>query len=173
MEKQKLKSAKNEIWKDVKNYEGIYKISNTGKVYSNTKKSGGKLLMGTVDSGGYKCLNLYKNAIREHKRIHNIVAEHFLNNANNEPCVDHIDQNKLNNNVNNLRYTSKKINGLNRKKVGGIGTSKYKQKNGNISTYYRVHYKPLDKKAISKHFNDETKAKLYLKKLRKKFKRSL
>jgi len=103
-----------EIWKDVKNYEGRYQISNFGNVkslnYKRTKKE--RLLKSVIDGSGYNCVLLYVNGKRKQRNVHQLVAESFLNH---EPCgfklvINHIDLNKLNNNVSNLEIISTRQN---------------------------------------------------------------
>jgi len=55
---------------------------------------------------GYEYVNLCKNGKYKHFLIHRLVAIHYIPNPENKPCVDHIDGNKLNNNVSNLRWTT-------------------------------------------------------------------
>ena len=113
-----------EIWKPIHNYEEFYEVSNYGNVrtiprqvkhsrnkeYSRSVKS--KLLLKSRNQQGYFKVLLSKEGIKKTHLIHHLVAESFLNhyNRNNFICVDHIDENKLNNNVNNLQIITKKEN---------------------------------------------------------------
>ena len=112
-----------EIWKEVKGYEGYYKISNLGRIKSverfvgtirNGKKTKNKLkekiLKGNIDKYGYKKIDLYKKGKRKNLKIHTIVANAFLNKTNENYEVNHKDENKLNNNVLNLEWVSHKEN---------------------------------------------------------------
>lgn len=66
-------------------------------------------------NSGYFCVDLYANYKRKKCLVHRLVAQHYVDNTNEEfDLVDHIDQNKLNNNQNNLRWCNKSINGFNR-----------------------------------------------------------
>lgn len=101
-----------EIWKPVKNYENLYEVSNTGKIKSlsyNHQKTP-KIMKPTINSAGYYKVELYKNGKSNIFSIHRLVAESFIENPNNYPCVNHIDCNKKNNNVSNLEWVTHKQN---------------------------------------------------------------
>lgn len=89
-----------EKWVEIKDFEGKYKISNTGKVYSYYKKD---LLNEYTNKYGYKYygLSIGKSKIK-HCLTHRLVASHFIPNPENKPQVNHIDGNKANNYVSNL-----------------------------------------------------------------------
>ena len=94
-----------EIWKDVLDYEGLYQVSNFGRVKSNWK------ILSPADNGnGYKHIVLTKNGIQTDKLVHRLVAEAFLPNPDNLPCVNHKDENKSNNFIENLEWCSHKYN---------------------------------------------------------------
>lgn len=101
-----------EIWKDVKNYEGIYKVSNLGRVmslnYMTTHSP--QLLMSQVSSNGYAKIKLHKNGKRHYTNTHRLVAEAFLNNPYSYSQINHKDENKLNNCVENLEWCTPKYN---------------------------------------------------------------
>ena len=95
-----------EIWKDIEGYQGRYQVSNLGRVKSL------KMWTGSVYIDKIKILKniIYKNGYEyiifdgKHFLIHRLVAKTFIENKNNFPIVNHIDGNKLNNNVNNLEW---------------------------------------------------------------------
>lgn len=100
-----------EIWKDVKGYEGMYVISSTGKVKS-LKFNREKILKNQLDPYGYHIVGLSKNGKIRTKRVHQLIAIAFLDH---KPCginivVDHIDNDKLNNNLNNLQLITHREN---------------------------------------------------------------
>lgn len=101
-----------EIWKDIKGYEGLYQVSNIGRVkslnYNHTKKE--KILKPIKDKKNYLYINLYKNVKIKHIKIHRLVAEAFIPNPNNYPCVNHKDEDKSNNCVNNLEWCTYQYN---------------------------------------------------------------
>ena len=106
------KIIKGEIWKDVAGYENLYKISNKGRVLSykgveekNCFKKG-KMLKQPPNNEGNLRLNLHKKGNRKSFLVHRLVATHFIENKKNRPEVNHIDGNKLNNNVENLRWVT-------------------------------------------------------------------
>ena len=97
-----------ELWKDIKNYEGLYKISNQGRVKSlhlrtnNLKK--GNIIKQRENINGYLIIGLTKNNKQKTLRVHRLVATEFKPNQENKPCVNHIDGNKLNNNDWNIEW---------------------------------------------------------------------
>lgn len=101
-----------EEWKDIIDYEN-YSISNYGNVKNNKTN---KILKNSIDRYGYYKINLSKNNKGKHFKIHRLVAIHFIDNPDNKKCVDHIDNNPLNNHINNLRWATYQENNRNSKK---------------------------------------------------------
>lgn len=94
-----------EEWKPIAGYEGLYKVSNLGRV-CNTQK----VLKQTVSRKGYARVGLHKNGNLKTIEIHRLVAQAFLDNPNGFPEVNHKDENKLNNMVENLEWCTRKHN---------------------------------------------------------------
>ncbi len=95
-----------EIWKDINEYEGLYQVSSLGNVKSIKSNKFLKINM----TGEYDFVSLYKNNKKTIKKVHRLVAENFLENIDNYECVNHKDENKRNNCVNNLEWCTKKYN---------------------------------------------------------------
>ena len=95
-----------EAWKDIKGFEN-YQISTNGRVWSKIKK---KYLKGFIDKDGYKIVDLRKNKKTFKKRINRLVAESFLENPDNLPQVNHKDEVKTNNKVENLEWCTVEYN---------------------------------------------------------------
>ena len=89
--------------KDVIGYEGLYKISPNGEIFSEYSK---RLLKPYVASDGYLRVNLCKDKKVKITMLHRIVAETFIPNPNNLPVVNHIDGNKANANAKNLEWAT-------------------------------------------------------------------
>jgi len=87
-----------------------YAVSSYGKVINITT---GRILKPRKNRDGYYYVNLYKNKVMFYKKIHRLVTITFLNNPENKKCTDHIDRNKLNNNIANLRYATHSENSQN------------------------------------------------------------
>lgn len=99
-----------EIWKDIDGYEGLYKVSNLGRVKSFYKSSNGKILKLNKDNYGYIQTTLYKDNLVKTFKVHRLVAIAFIPNLENKPEVDHINTIRDDNRVENLRWTTSKEN---------------------------------------------------------------
>lgn len=124
-----------EIWKDIRDYEELYQVSNLGKIKSLERLTtysyelGGKHkipekeLKSHKNKWGYLKCYLYKDGIKKEYSVHRLVAQAFIPNPKNLPQVNHIDKNKENNCANNLEWCncqynvrhsiSKKVRGIN------------------------------------------------------------
>ena len=109
-----------EIWKDIVGYEGLYQVSNLGNVMSLEKyidnKKGAiqyrppKVLKQYKNKFGYMRVYLTQNSIKKMYAVHRLVATAFISNPDNKPCVNHIDNNRANNVVDNLEWCTYKEN---------------------------------------------------------------
>lgn len=108
-------------WKEVIDYDGLYMISDTGLVKSmprlkrnanNSYYTKEKILNAGYSKAGYKSVVLFKNGKRETRYVHHLVAESFLNHKveGYRKVIDHIDENKTNNNKDNLQIVSNRKN---------------------------------------------------------------
>ena len=155
-----------EIWKPIKDFEGYYEVSNIGRVRSlNYKRTGKeKILKNIEDYKGYLEVGLTKNGKRKQFKVHRLVAEAFIPNPENKPCIDHINTVKSDNRVENLRWVTYKENSNNEKTL-----EKFKGENHH---FFGKHHTEETKKKMSevqkgennpmygKHHTEETKKKM-------------
>lgn len=148
-----------EIWKDIKGYEGLYQVSNFGNVKSLDRyiinKNGDKqyfpgkyLTQGVSDN--YLKVTLSKSNKQRTFRVHILVARAFIPNPENKPEVNHIDGNKKNNKVNNLEWNTRSENELHAYK-NGLAKPSDKQKQA-VAKYAKENY---SKKVVQYSLNGE------------------
>jgi hypothetical protein len=124
-----------EVWKDIPGYEGLYQVSNLGRVKSLpkeqitangvVKKYDGKILKGSTTTSGYRLIVLCVNRNVKAYTIHQLVAMSFLNHKpdGHKLVIDHINDNKSDNRVENLQIVTQRVNTC---KTQGKYSSKYK-----------------------------------------------
>ena len=96
---------KSEVWVPVCGYDYLYAVSNRGRV------AGTKGIMKPYDNGyGYLVVEFRKNGKKKHLRVHRLVAEAFIPNPENLPEVNHIDEDKHNNDETNLEWCTSSYN---------------------------------------------------------------
>jgi len=109
-----------EEWKDVKGYENYYQVSNIGRVKRLERTviscNGGTLyfkeiiLKTWIAGNGYECIKFRVNGIGKHKLVHRLVSDAFIDNPNKFLEVNHKDEDKHNNNVENLEWCTRMYN---------------------------------------------------------------
>jgi len=133
---------------DIIGYQGYYKINRKGEILNIKTTRAGRYsgLMKTWNDGRYLSVALVKEKKRKIFVIHRLLGIHFIPNPENKPTIDHIDQNKLNNDLSNLRWAT------------------HIEQHANMST--SLHFETADEKRLyeNKRKNDwRIKNKLYLK----------
>jgi len=107
------------IWKNIKGYEGQYMISDSGEVKSLKRQCNKwdgmrlvneRILKLIIDNKGYCRVNLSNEGKHKLTQVHRLVASAYIPNIKHLPCVNHIDGNKINNNLSNLEWVSYKEN---------------------------------------------------------------
>lgn len=142
-----------EIWKKILEYEGLYEVSNTGKV----RDLKGNIKPMYKNNKGYLCLSLYYNGKTYHSTIHRLVAKAFIPNPDNYSQINHIDCDKDNNIVDNLEWCNQRYN-----YDEGMKTFQYskneehyfaKLKNSDIPMVYNLYKLGFTRVTVSRIFN--------------------
>ena len=142
----------NEEWRDVVGYEGLYQVSNYGNIkscdryvnsrYGCKRFSKGIMLKKVLNSDGYHVVALCKDGKHREGKVHRLVAEAFIPNPENKPCIDHINTNRTDNVVENLRWVTPKENSNNKITLQSI--------RGENAYWFGKHQKEEAKEKISK-----------------------
>ena len=93
--------------RDVKGYEGLYAVTSCGKIWSYRRQ---KFLKPVCEKNGYLRVNLYKDGKMKHYCVHRLVTEAYIPNPDNLPQINHKDENKTNNCLQNLEWCDCKYN---------------------------------------------------------------
>jgi len=140
-----LDDMEGEIWKDIKGYEGYFKISNLGRVLALDReiirsdgkkyKYKGRILKNRISKRGYYITYIQINNLQKNFTIHRLIAINFISNPLNKEQVNHIDSNPLNNSINNLEWVTNLENNCHRvkkynysSKYLGVGWDKHNNK---------------------------------------------
>jgi hypothetical protein len=109
-----------EVWKEIEGYEGLYEVSNLGRVKSlpKGKFSRKSEMILTLRKHPYKFVNLCKNGKISTKSVHRLVANCFIPNLLNKSTINHIDCNPSNNNVSNLEWVTPLENQMHSRRLG-------------------------------------------------------
>ena len=118
-----------EIWKDIKDFEGFYQVSNFGNVRSCNRIVNKQFLKGEIRKprlkNDYYRIALQKNMKRKEFGVHNLVAIMFIDNPENKPIVNHKDGNKQNNHVDNLEWVTYSENSIHAHTNGLVSYTKH------------------------------------------------
>lgn len=117
----------------IKGYENLYKINKNGEVFSCIYN---KVMQPQETDDGFLFVNLRKEKSNKKCRIHRLIALQFIENIDNKPEVDHIDKNKKNNSIINLRWVTRKENAINKIiNLTNLTNEKVEARKNNIKEY--------------------------------------
>lgn len=163
-----------EIWKDVVGYEGLYQVSNLGRVRSldriiNHRKLKGKILSQAYDTKGYLFVNLSKNNVAKPKRVHRLIANAFIEKINGKDYIDHINGIRDDNRIENLRWCTHQENdsfpiSRLRRSLSNKGNQKWLGKHHSEETKRKISeaHKGLKNPNYWNNLSDENKKKIRL-----------
>ena len=135
-----------EEWKNVIGYEGLYEVSSIGNVRNVRRNT----LLRFSKNQGYIQVYLYKNGIRNGFKVHRLVAQAFIPNPDNLPQVNHKDEDKTNNRVDNLEFCDAKYN-------LSYGTARIRERDTKMKNGW---WTGLNKKEYRKKYYEENKDKI-------------
>lgn len=134
-----MKVKEKEIWKDIISYEGLYQISNKGRVKSLSGKSANinkaEIILKPYITRGYFMVRFSKKGKEKAHYIHRLIAEAFIDNPNNKPQVNHINFKKLDNRIKNLEWVTNRENTQH-----WYNSTKRSSKYAGVSRYYNGMY---------------------------------
>lgn len=134
-----------ETYKDIEGYEGLYQVSNYGKVIGLLRNKELK----ADSSSGYKRVTLSKNGITTRYLIHRLVATAFIFNLNNKPHINHIDNNPSNNHTDNLEWVNHSENMTHAHKQGRLAN--IEASNAAVPVNY-LRYEELHRERLGERF---------------------
>lgn len=147
-----------ENWKDVVGYEGLYQVSNLGRVKRVEHKTTNNILLEErisgqfINTNGYATVSLSKAGVDKFQGVHRLVAQAFIPNPDNLPFVNHKDENPLNNNVENLEWCTAKYNS----NYGTIKDRKSKSMTKAWTKRKEEGYKVITKRTVYLTYKGET-----------------
>ena len=166
-----------ELWKPVKNFEGLYEVSSLGRV----RNAKGKILKTYINNSNYECIKLSRNNKYTHKTVHRLVAEAFIPNPDPSKFIEvnHKNENKIDNKAENLEWVTSSENKQHSIKSGKYAKIKTlkntlgKKRKFSASKYHNVSYDKNRKKWVasvrhngknyySKRFDTEEEAALHV-----------
>ena len=144
-----LQDLDGEVWKDILGYEGLYQVSNYGRIKSFIKYRGTdeRILKQIKMNTGYFCINLSKNIISKPKQVHRLVFETFIGKIPENYDVHHVNEDKENNNLYNFKLMSEKEH-------------RSLHKKGENNPLFGKHHSIKTKMKMSKPRSEETKMKM-------------
>lgn len=145
-----------EIWKDIPEYEGIYQISNLGRV----KNRHNRILKQQLNNGYYE-VRISKNNIKDSIKIHRMLGILFIPNPDNLPVIDHIDRDTKNNILSNLRWCSRSANSVNKKIMSNTNEKNIVLDTSRGYKYFKVNIKRNKNTIIRKSFKSIEDAIIY------------
>ena len=153
----------NEVWKDIKGYEGYYQVSNLGKFKSISREkttptgkpcySKERILKQHKDKQGYLTVGLCKDRKAKRYLSHRIVAIHFIENIENKPQVNHINGDKQKNDVTNLEWCTESENVIHSYETG-LNKRYYKFSKKELEELYIKQHKSIKEIAIIKKVSE-------------------
>ena len=151
--------------KYINGYDGLYKIDFSGNIYreesivysdlryTNGRKIKSNILKPHLGKNGYFSITLTKNGIQKRFYLHRLLAESFIDNPDNKPCINHKDGNKINNNLNNLEWVTYKENNIHNIETLNKVKRGYNKNNDLEIKIFELYNKGFNKSDIAKILN--------------------
>lgn len=152
-------------WRDIKGFEGLYQVSNMGEVRSldhyapckcgHWRLYKGRQIKSKIDIHGYACVGLRKSGqAQRFVKVHRLVAEAFIDNPENKPQVNHLNENRGDNRVENLEWVTAKEN-IN------YGKGNYRRRKHNLNQQHHAQHIKMQKEGEVLHFDSIASASRY------------
>lgn len=137
-----------------------YTIYENGEIYSKIRKGGGGKMTPKLFNTGYYYVGLTKDSVTKHRAVHRLLGICFIPNPDNKPMIDHIDRDRTNNDLSNLRWVTNKENCNNKEKGKGSIHINKRYYNGEVYEYIRFTWRE-NGKGKSKNFKSIEDAENY------------